>query len=114
MMARQLDPSGSRTIGVITKIDIMDRGTDAKRLLNGDDISLKLGYVGVKNRSQADINEKKTVLQALEEERKFFATSPVYSSMPSGLVGTKSLTNKLTDVLYTHIRTCLPEIIAEI
>jgi len=29
----------------------MDRGTDAKRLLNGDDVALKLGYVGVKCRS---------------------------------------------------------------
>lgn len=92
----------------------MDRGTDAKRLLNGEDVALKLGYVGVKNRSQADINEKKTVLKALEDERKFFATSPIYSSLPPSLLGTKSLTNKLTDVLYTHIRTCLPEIIAEI
>ena len=39
----------------------MDRGTDAKRLLNGDDVSLRLGYVGVKCRSQADINDKKPV-----------------------------------------------------
>lgn len=50
-MARQLDPQGLRTIGVITKIDIMDKGTDAKRLLHGDDVALRLGYVGVKNRS---------------------------------------------------------------
>lgn len=92
----------------------MDKGTDAKRLLNGDDVALKLGYVGVKNRSQADINEKKTVLQSLEDERKFFLTNPVYSSLPPKFLGTKSLTNKLTDVLYTHIRLCLPEIIAEI
>lgn len=34
--------------------------------------------------------------------------------MSQGLLGTKSLTNKLTDVLYSHIRSCLPEIIAEI
>lgn len=114
MMARQLDPQGIRTIGVITKIDIMDKGTDARRLLNGDDVGLRLGYVGVKNRSQADINANKTVLQAIEEERKFFSTSPVYSSLPPSLCGTKSLTNKLTDVLYQHIRTCLPEIISEI
>lgn len=32
-MARQLDPKGIRTIGVITKIDIMDRGTNAKRMI---------------------------------------------------------------------------------
>ena len=34
-MARELDPKGLRTIGVITKIDIMDKGTSAKRMLTG-------------------------------------------------------------------------------
>ena len=34
-MARELDPRGVRTVGVITKIDIMDRGTNAKRMLTG-------------------------------------------------------------------------------
>lgn len=34
-MARELDPKGIRTVGVITKIDIMDKGTNAKRMLLG-------------------------------------------------------------------------------
>jgi dynamin 1-like protein len=51
-MAKELDPRGVRTVGVITKIDIMDRGTNAKRMLTGADVPLRLGYVGVKNRSQ--------------------------------------------------------------
>jgi hypothetical protein len=50
-MARQVDPEGKRTIGVITKIDIMDRGTNAKKMIMGNEVELKLGYVGVKNRS---------------------------------------------------------------
>jgi hypothetical protein len=29
----------------------MDRGTNAKNMILGKEISLKLGYVGVKNRS---------------------------------------------------------------
>jgi len=37
-MARELDPKGIRTIGVITKIDIMDSGTNAKRMLEGKDV----------------------------------------------------------------------------
>lgn len=61
-MARKIDDKGERTIGCITKIDIMDRGTDARSvLLNKGQVPLKLGYVGIKNRSQADINENKTV-----------------------------------------------------
>lgn len=51
-MAKDLDPRGIRTVGVITKIDIMDRGTNAKRMLSGQDVPLRLGYIGVKNRSQ--------------------------------------------------------------
>jgi len=50
-MARQLDPKGIRTIGVITKIDIMDRGTNAKRMIMNQEVTLRLGYVGVKNRA---------------------------------------------------------------
>ena len=50
-MAKKLDPKGIRTIGVITKIDIMDRGVNAKRMLMNQEISLRLGFVGVKNRA---------------------------------------------------------------
>lgn len=50
-MARQLDPKGIRTIGVVTKIDIMDRGTNAKRMISNLEVPLRLGYVGVKNRA---------------------------------------------------------------
>jgi len=50
-MARELDKSGDRTIGVISKIDIMDKGTNAKKMLLGGEIPLKLGFVGVKGRS---------------------------------------------------------------
>ncbi len=32
-LARKWDPEGVRTLGVITKIDIMDRGTDAAKMI---------------------------------------------------------------------------------
>lgn len=60
-MARKIDKKGERTIGCLTKIDIMDRGTDARAILLNKEIPLRLGYVGIKNRSQADILENKTV-----------------------------------------------------
>lgn len=69
-LAREIDPLGVRSIGVITKIDIMDRGVDAKRMLLGEDISLNLGFVGVVNRSQADIKDELRVRVALENEKK--------------------------------------------
>ena len=80
-IARKLDKLGDRTLGVLTKIDIMDRGTSAKEVLQNKAIPLKLGYVGVKNRSQLDINDKVGVGAALEEEKSYFANHPIYSSM---------------------------------
>ena len=54
-LARRVDPLGERTIGVITKIDLMDEGTNAIEILNGKVVPLRLGYVGVVCRSQKDI-----------------------------------------------------------
>lgn len=54
-MAREVDPKGHRTVGVVTKLDIMDAGTNAKNMLENKEVPLRLGYVGIKNRSQQDI-----------------------------------------------------------
>ena len=67
-LARKWDPEGTRTLGVITKIDIMDRGTDASKMILNQEIPLKLGFVGIKNRSQEDINNKVKVSIALNKE----------------------------------------------
>ena len=60
-MAKEYDPQGERTIGVITKIDLMDEGTNAIDLLNGSTYHLKLGYYGVKCRSQQNINDNMSI-----------------------------------------------------
>ena len=63
---------GERTIGVITKIDIMDKGTNARKALLNEEIHLKLGYIGIVNRAQEDINNRVPVDVALKNEAKFF------------------------------------------
>jgi len=50
------------------------------------------------------------VKKALDEEKLFFATHPIYSTMPTGHCGTDSLTTKLTKVFFYHIRKSLPEV----
>ena len=113
LMAQRVDKAGIRTLGVITKIDIMDRGTNAKNVLLGKEVQLKLGFVGVKNRSQEDINNLMRVEAALRDEREYFSRHEVYSSMPPGYLGTEVLTQKLTKILFTHIKNFLPDIIRE-
>ncbi|KAL6839960.1 hypothetical protein ACP4OV_029770 [Aristida adscensionis] len=106
-MARVADPDGSRTIGVITKLDIMDRGTDARNFLLGNVIPLKLGYVGVVNRSQQDINSDLSIKDALAREEKFFRTQPAYHGLAQ-YCGIPQLAKKLNQILVQHIRTVLP------
>jgi hypothetical protein len=50
---------------VLTKIDIMDKGTNALKMLKGQEIPLKLGYVGVKLRSNQDIKDNLSVQKAI-------------------------------------------------
>ena len=95
-LARQWDPDGSRTLGVITKIDIMDRGTDASGMIQNREVPLKLGYVGIKNRSQEDINNKIKVSIALNKEDEYFRGHTVYRNMDMKYFGTRSLTKRLT------------------
>jgi hypothetical protein len=45
----------------------MDQGTSAKKMLMNEEIPLRLGYIGIKNRSQEDINNKVPVEKSLED-----------------------------------------------
>ncbi|AFZ81151.1 dynamin, putative [Theileria equi strain WA] len=113
-LARRADPQGIRTLGVITKIDLMDRGASAYSMLQNDEVPLRLGYTGVKNRSQQDIAEGVTIEEALKREHAFFSEHKIYRNLNPSLWGVGSLVNKLTNVLLRHISTVLPELKAEI
>ncbi|KAD6454344.1 hypothetical protein E3N88_09050 [Mikania micrantha] len=106
-IAGNADPDGYRTIGVITKLDIMDRGTDARHFLLGKVIPLRLGYVGVVNRSQEDIILNRTIKDALLAEEKFFRNHPVYNEL-ADRCGVPQLAKKLNQILVKHIKTVLP------
>ncbi|EEF46841.1 dynamin, putative [Ricinus communis] len=112
-MAREADPNGSRTIGVITKLDIMDRGTDACNFLLGKVVPLRLGYIGVVNRSQEDINYNRSIRDALAREERFFSVHPVYNVL-SDRCGIPQLAKKLNQILEQHIRMVLPHLKAEL
>ncbi|KAM1118503.1 hypothetical protein FF2_042275 [Malus domestica] len=112
-MAREADPNGFRTIGVITKLDIMDRGTDACNFLLGKVIPLKLGYVGVVNRSQEDINKNRGIAAALAYEEKFFNEHPVYGNL-SDRCGMPQLARNLNQILEQHIKRVLPDLKARL
>ena len=114
MLAKEIDTSGTRTLGVLTKLDIMDAGTDARKALMNEEIPLKLGYVGVKNRSKQDLNNKISMAETARKEKEFFKSHPAYKNLPAGHLGTDVLINKLTKIYFRIIRENLPRIVKAI
>uniref|UniRef100_A0A8C6P780 Interferon-induced GTP-binding protein Mx n=1 Tax=Nothobranchius furzeri TaxID=105023 RepID=A0A8C6P780_NOTFU len=106
-IAKEVDPQGLRTIGVITKLDLMDEGTDARDILENKLLPLRRGYIGVVNRSQKDIDGKKDIRAALAAERKFFLSHPAYRHLAERM-GTPHLQKSLNQQLTNHIRDTLP------
>ncbi|XP_005745430.1 dynamin-2 isoform X5 [Pundamilia nyererei] len=106
-IAKEVDPQGLRTIGVITKLDLMDEGTDAKDIFENKLLPLRRGYIGVVNRSQKDIDGRKDIRAALAAERKFFLSHPAYRHMAERM-GTPHLQKALNQQLTNHIRDTLP------
>uniref|UniRef100_T1J7L0 dynamin GTPase n=1 Tax=Strigamia maritima TaxID=126957 RepID=T1J7L0_STRMM len=106
-IAKEVDPEGVRTIGVITKLDLMDEGTDAREILENKLLPLRRGYIGVVNRSQKDIEGRKDIKAAMAAERKFFLSHPAYRHMADRM-GTPYLQRALNQQLTNHIRDTLP------
>ncbi|KZZ96607.1 vacuolar sorting protein 1 [Moelleriella libera RCEF 2490] len=112
-LAREVDPEGQRTIGVLTKVDLMDEGTDVIDILSNRVIPLRLGYVPVVNRGQRDIDNKKAINVALDAEKAFFENHKAYRNK-SSYCGTPYLARKLNLILMMHIKQTLPDIKARI
>jgi len=108
-LARTADPEGLRTIGVLTKLDLMDDGTDAKDILENKLLPLRRGYVGIVNRSQKDIDGKKDIKAAQAAERKFFLSHPSYRHI-ADRCGSAWLQKQLNTQLTNHIRDTLPSL----
>ncbi|XP_071708802.1 phragmoplastin DRP1A-like [Rutidosis leptorrhynchoides] len=106
-ISREVDPRGERTFGVLTKIDLMDRGTDAVDILEGRSHRLKFPWIGVVNRSQADINKNIDMIAARRREREYFANSLEYRHLTNRL-GSEYLGKVLSRHLESVIKSKIP------
>ncbi|KAK6935039.1 Dynamin GTPase effector, partial [Dillenia turbinata] len=110
-LAREVDPTGERTFGVLTKLDLMDKGTNALDVLEGRAYRLQHPWVGIVNRSQADINRSVDMIAARRKEREYFAKSPDYSHLASRM-GSEYLAKLLSKHLESVIRARIPGIMS--
>ena len=98
LLAREADPSGARTIGVLTKVDAMEDGTDCAPTLRNELLPLTLGYVAIVCRGQRDLDRGLSLRESRAKERAFFASTPAYADVPAAC-GVPRLAAKLSALL---------------
>lgn len=102
--AYEYDPNGLRTIGVLTKPDLIDRGAEDEvlKIVMNVRKPLKLGYVIVKNRSQADLKSDMSLLESQHKEDLYFTSHEVWSKIPANSRGIKPLCERLTSIIVSR------------
>lgn len=113
--AREVDPEGLRTLGLITKPDTLPHGSDSEiefiNLASNDNIIFRLGWYIVKNRDY-DSRHSSTEERDRSEER--FFSEGVWMHLPRDMVGVDSLRRRLSKILLDQIKRYLPSLMDDI
>ncbi|XP_028302204.1 interferon-induced GTP-binding protein Mx-like isoform X2 [Gouania willdenowi] len=112
-MAQVVDPDGERTLGILTKPDLVDKGTEETviEIVHNEIINLKKGYMIVKCRGQKEIAEKVSLSEAIQREKDFFERHANFSVLyEEGYATIPKLAEKLTLELVHHIKRSLPRL----
>ncbi|KAI1469611.1 P-loop containing nucleoside triphosphate hydrolase protein [Daldinia caldariorum] len=113
--AREIDPSGLRTLGLITKPDKIDSDSESERyyveLAQNQNVKLHLGWHVLRNRSHVTAND--TIEERNKREAEFFENSVWHALDPSNL-GVESLRSRLRNILWKQIQTGLPGVKTEV
>ncbi|XP_032369868.1 interferon-induced GTP-binding protein Mx [Etheostoma spectabile] len=112
-MAQEVDPDGERTLGILTKPDLVDKGTEKTvvDIVHNEVIHLKKGYMIVRCRGQKDITDKVSLTEAIEREEAFFKNHLQLQILyDEGLATVPKLAENLTLELVHHIQRSLPQL----
>lgn len=114
-LAKEADPDGLRTIGLITKPDTLDAGSDSEGkwvdLALNKDVTLNLGWHVLKNRSYDERDYTSAQRDTAEEE---FFSQGIWTSIDSGSCGIRSLKSRLSSVLKRQIMQQLPSLVEDV
>ncbi|XP_038657390.1 interferon-induced GTP-binding protein Mx3-like isoform X2 [Scyliorhinus canicula] len=112
-MAQEVDPTGERTLGILTKPDLVDKGTETNvvDIVRNIVVELRKGYMIVKCRGQKDINDKLTLDDAIRKEKAFFEDHEQFRQLlDEGKASIPCLASRLTTELVNHIIRSLPQL----
>ncbi|CAE7939921.1 dymA [Symbiodinium sp. KB8] len=108
-LAREVDPQGQRTVGVLTKLDLAEEQSTAFEALAGEVYPLRLGYTAVVCRNDKSSQAGMTFEDALKEEHDFFTRQQRFQPLLSQC-GIPNLAQRLQFLLLNHIREALPSL----
>ncbi|KAJ4365361.1 hypothetical protein N0V95_000508 [Ascochyta clinopodiicola] len=113
--SRQIDPEGTRTLGLITKPDTLDEGSDSERfyveLAQNKDVKFRLGWHVLRNKDYSSRNSSAEDRNKIESQ---FFSSGIWRSLSSSHVGVHSLKVRLSKILKDHILSQLPDVLLQI
>ncbi|EME43788.1 hypothetical protein DOTSEDRAFT_71579 [Dothistroma septosporum NZE10] len=115
---KHFDPSGERTIGVITKPDLINDGAEsriAQLARNEDTTKLKLGFFLLKNPSPKEMEKIHSSKDREIVERGFFTSAPwMEQNLDLDRLGVEKLKRFLQDLLDEHVAKEMPKVRQEL
>ncbi|KAL7274006.1 hypothetical protein RUND412_003108 [Rhizina undulata] len=114
-LAKEADPEGIRTVGVLTKPDAVQIGEEAGviEIARNKVTVLRHGWFVVRNRSTDEVRRGISIEERHENEREFFQRDH-WRTLPRERVGIKSLEKFLRQLLFDHIRREIPLLVEEL
>lgn len=109
-MAADVDPEGKRTLGVLTKPDLVDAGAEGRviDLLEGRAHPLRLGWHTVRNPGQQQLSE--STLDRDKLEQNFFDTKSPWNQIEKDKVAVGLLKLRIQAVLSDLVREEFPKV----
>ncbi|OBR03058.1 Dynamin family protein [Colletotrichum higginsianum IMI 349063] len=114
-LARKIDPRGIRTLGLVTKPDTLDAGSDSEaaylKLVQNEDVKFRLGWHVLKNRN---FQMRDASAEDRDNAEEAFFSSGIWASIAPRILGIKSLKPRLSNVLKNQILLQLPSLLLDI
>ncbi|KAK8054613.1 P-loop containing nucleoside triphosphate hydrolase protein [Apiospora phragmitis] len=112
--ARVLDPQGIRTLGLVTKPDTLDEGSDSERfymeLAQNKDVQFRLGWHVLRNRNYSERDTSTEERDEIEEE---FFSKGIWTVLDASQLGVAALKIRLSHVLRDQILQQLPSVLSD-
>ncbi|KAI0595454.1 P-loop containing nucleoside triphosphate hydrolase protein [Biscogniauxia sp. FL1348] len=113
--ARKIDPTGLRTLGLITKPDKVDVGSESEKyyieLAQNMNVKMNLGWHILRNRGHNTATD--TAEERDKREAEFFKNS-VWNILDPSQLGVEALRGRLRDILWKQIHNGLPGVKTEV